>query len=168
MSCRLHHRRYCWHPWAKWLPLALGLVMNVALAAPIDEFRISDLEQKVRELENASREHARLIMQLQGQPGVTPSTLPSGSKTQSNEARWLSSANWQRIKAGMTELQVIEILGPPTQVRLAEAGPIPARLNEVHGRTMMYGMEIGRSGFLVGQVLLRNSQVISVEIPRLK
>lgn len=127
-------------------------------AAPIDEFRLSDIEQSLRTLETTVKDQARQIAELQRQSGHTalPVTTPSAV---SNDSRWVSSSNWARIKPGMEELQVIEILGAPTQQRMGD---------DSKRRTLLYAMEIGRSGFLSGSIILTDGRVSSVEIPTLK
>ena len=127
-------------------------------AAPIDEFRLSDIEQSLRTLETTVKDQARQIAELQRQSGHTalPVTTPSAV---SNDSRWVSSSNWARIKPGMEELQVIEILGAPTQQRTGD---------DSKRRTLLYAMEIGRSGFLSGSIILTDGRVSSVEIPTLK
>lgn len=145
--------------------LMLGLCnVQWAQAAPIDEFRLSGIEQNIRDLQTAVREQARTIADLQQQllggsrkSGVSPA-ISTGVSQLPTEQRWLSLANWQKIKPGMNELQVIEILGTPTQVRLDAA----------QTRSLLYAMEIGRSGFLTGRVVMTAGQSTAVEIPTLK
>lgn len=132
-------------------------------AAPIDEFRLSGIEQSIRDLQTTVREQARTIADLQQQlSGSTRKSdaipTPAGTSQLPTEQRWLSLANWQKIKPGMNELQIIEILGMPTQVRLDSA----------QTRSLLYAMEIGRSGFLTGRVVITAGQSTTVEIPTLK
>jgi hypothetical protein len=120
------------------------------------------MEQRIRDLENTTREQARLIAQLQSQSGggrnfnspAAPSR-PAGS----TEQRWLSASNWTRLKPGMSELQVIELLGVPTQIRISSDG---------RTRSLLYAMEVGRSGFLSGKVDLQDSKASNIELPQLK
>lgn len=127
-------------------------------AAPIDEFRLSDIEQSLRTLETTVKDQARQIAELQRQSGLTALPVSTQSAV-SNDSRWVSSSNWARIKPGMEELQVIEILGAPTQQRMGD---------DSKRRTLLYAMEIGRSGFLSGSIILTDGRVSSVEIPTLK
>jgi hypothetical protein len=141
------------------LLLCLGMWQPL-LAAPIDEFRLSDIEQNIRNLETTVREQARQIAELQRQPGnklLPPASSNIGSNN--NEARWLSISNWNRVKPGMSELQVIELLGAPSQQRVSD---------DKRTRTLLYAMEIGRSGFLTGSVALNDGKAIRIEIPSLK
>ena len=142
----------------------LGLLMihtfiwQPVQAAPIDEFRLSDIEQSIRTLETTVKDQARQIAELQRQSGHTILPVTTQSAV-SNDSRWVSSSNWARIKPGMEELQVIEILGAPTQPRMGD---------DSKSRTLLYAMEIGRSGFLSGRVTLTDGKVSSIEIPSLK
>ncbi|MGD9843399.1 MAG: hypothetical protein AB7F79_02335 [Steroidobacteraceae bacterium] len=128
------------------------------LAAPIDEFRLTDIEQNIRTLEATVREQARQIAELQRQPNNSPIHTTT-NYANGNDPRWLSHASWTLITPGMNELQVIELLGPPTQQRLADDSTT---------RALLYALEIGRSGFLTGRVTLSNGKVTAVEIPSLK
>lgn len=140
--------------------LMVLLATSSTLAAPIDEFRISDIEQKLRDLETTTREQARLIAQLQSQTPGAKTSAPIASVIPTNdEQRWLKSGNWAHLKPGMSELQVIELLGVPTQVRSSDDGQT---------RSLLYAMEIGRSGFLSGKVELQSGKLTLIELPHLK
>jgi hypothetical protein len=132
-----------------------------AHAAPIDEFRISDIEQQMRNLQSTVREQARQIAALQqrdGRSNNTPSTNATATAADNSKQRWLSVSNWQKLKSGMSELQVLEILGAPTQIR-----------NDTDGnRQLLYAMEIGRSGFLSGRVVTQSGAVKAIELPTLR
>ena len=150
--------------------IATGTLLGILLcpppaqSAPIDEFRVGDLEQKVRNLETASREQARQISELQQQvygnrrPAASESK-PASDVPNAGDRRWLTLANWQQIKPGMSEAQVIELLGAPTQLRVAD--------NDSN-RILLYAMEIGSSGFLAGKVVIATGRVTVVEFPALK
>ena len=57
----------------------------------------------------------------------------------------------------MGELEVINILGPPTSMR-----------QEGEARVLLYAMEIGAAGFLGGSVELRDRKVSEVNPPTLR
>ena len=141
------------------LLLMVCIVPQPVLAAPIDEFRLSDIEQNLRDLQTTVREQARQITELQRQSGSKPITsTSSNANSGAGDPRWLSSDGWNRLKPGMTELQVIELLGPPTQHRSADRST----------QHLLYALEIGRSGFLSGRVVLTDGKVTAVEMPSLK
>jgi hypothetical protein len=67
--------------------------------------------------------------------------------------------DWNRIKPGMSELQVVELLGTPTQMRIAD---------DNQSRQLLYALEIGRSGYLTGRITFSKGLVTVVEAPTLK
>jgi hypothetical protein len=64
---------------------------------------------------------------------------------------------WQGLRTGMSELEVIAALGPPTSMR-----------GQGNERVLFYALEIGNSGFLAGSVTLRDRVVAAIETPTLK
>jgi hypothetical protein len=139
--------------------LLLLCVPAMALAA--DDARVTRLEQDVRtlrtELQNLSRQIEQLRLQntrpeVDGRP--PPPALALDTPT---APAWLDAAKWQRLRPGMSELEVISALGPPSSIR-EQAGT----------RELLYAMEIGTSAFLAGSVRLRNRSVVEVRVPALK
>jgi hypothetical protein len=142
------------------------LLMVMSLYAPIaiaaEDFKITLLEQAVRDLQRQVEAQARQIDELRRQL-----SLPSGrSGTASPDvagagatgtALWLEASRWQKLQAGMGELEVINVLGPPTSMR-----------SEQGRRVLLYAMEIGTSGFLSGSVTLQDRVVTEVRKPALK
>jgi hypothetical protein len=124
-----------------------------------DDLKVAQLEQEVRylqrELSRLSQELETLRAQLP-RPAVSPAQA-APPRPQTTSSLWLDVARWHRVKTGMSELQVIEILGAPTSMR----GELPAR-------ELLYAMEIGGAGFLGGSVTLRDRMVVSVKIPILQ
>ena len=57
----------------------------------------------------------------------------------------------------MNELEVIGLLGPPSSMR-----------TECEARVLLYALEIGSSGFLVGSVVLHDRAVAEVRPPTLQ
>ncbi len=162
MSCLSNPLRHCslHGPLLCLLLVSTGLIQP-ALGAPIDEFRLSDIEQKIRDLEMLTREQARQLSQLQSRNAGgrnTPAPLPRNT-TSNAELRWVNAASWNRIKPGMSELQVVELLGAPTQMRIAD---------DNQSRQLLYAMEIGRSGYLSGRVTFSKGMVTAIELPTLK
>ena len=144
------------------LAIAAGLATPLAIAAPIDEFRLSDIEQKIRDLETLTREHTRQLSELQSPRSGGRNTAAPTSGTTTNDSRdlrWVNVASWNRIKPGMSELQVVELLGAPTQMRIADDG---------QSRQLLYALEIGRSGYLGGRITFSKGMVTAVELPMLK
>lgn len=143
---------------ANCLALLMLVCMQVEAA---DDFKIIKLEQDVRNLERQVQDLSRQLAELQQRgsrsddqrvPEPRPAAQPSSSQ-------WLDAVNWNRVRVGMSELEVISTLGPPTALRGAD---------DESSRTLMYAMEIGSSGFLSGSVQLKDRRVTEVQKPVLK
>lgn len=140
----------------------VALLMLVCMQVEAaDDFKIIKLEQDVRNLERQVQDLSRQLAELQQRdsrsddqrvPAPRPAAQPPSSQ-------WLDATNWNRVRAGMSELEVISTLGPPTSLRGADDGG---------SRTLIYAMEIGSSGFLSGSVQLKDRRVTEVQKPVLK
>ena len=62
--------------------------------------------------------------------------------------------NWGRLKAGLSEAQVVELLGPPTRVQ-----------SVVDTRTLYYEPDRKSTSTIHGSVILMDDRVIAVEPP---
>jgi hypothetical protein len=143
--------------------LWLGLLWAVSLpCTAADDFKIIELEQDVIELERRVEALSREVDRLRERGtsyAVPPDGQSSCAEAETCPPRWLRAANWQRVRPGMGEFEVIDILGTPTSVR---GSP------EAQSRTLMYALEIGTSAFLSGQVQLTDRRVSDVRPPVLK
>ena len=145
--------------------VCLMLLMLAApqFAAAADDYKVIKLEQDVRNLEQQVRELSRQVGELQRgatRPGdqlASPANRPAATTPAS--PLWLDAGNWDRIRIGMTELQVIETLGPPTTLRGAA---------DASARTLFYALEIGSSSFLGGNVEFTDGRVSRIQKPVLK
>ena len=139
--------------------LFLALCLLSAGAAA-DDFKIIKLEQDVRNLERQVQGLTREIADLRSRLARSGERLEldrASGRPQPASFDWLSAKNWDRVRPGMSELELIGLLGPPTSMRPAE-----------DGRVLLYAMEIGSNGFLSGSVTLKAQQVVSVEKPALR
>lgn len=142
----------------KWMAVLL-LFAPAAFAA--EDTRVSFLEQEVRNLHRQVDALSRQVETLSTRPerperpgtgATTPAKSPPASPTQ-----WVDAARWRKIRAGMSELEVIGTLGPPTSMR------------EENGmRVLLYALEIGPSAFLAGSVAFRDRAVAEVRQPVLQ
>lgn len=143
------------------LLFALALLGQSALAADDATYRLMKLEQDVRNLERQVQTLTRQLDELKQQSarvGERSSTAPRSSATPAaTSGEWLEAARWNRVRSGMGELEVINILGPPTSMR-----------QEGEVRVLLYAMEIGSAGFLSGSVQLRDRKVSEVSKPTLR
>lgn len=143
--------------------LGLLLLAMSQFAAAADDFKVIKLEQDVRNLEQQVRELSRQVAELQRGPS-RPGDQPASATNRQTPAAtgtslWLEAKNWDRVQTGMSELQVINILGPPTSLRAAA---------DARSQTLFYALEIGPANFLGGQVKLEDHRVTSIERPVLK
>lgn len=156
--------------------MARLLTMSILLLCPLlapaqDSIRIARLEQEVRQLQREVLTLSQLVSQLRARadapaaPAAPPAWAPSpgaGTAAQPDPhtpeaARWVSASRWRNLRPGMSDLEVISELGPPTSTR----GRDPELV-------LLYALEIGTSSFLAGSVTLRDHVVVAVETPTLK
>jgi hypothetical protein len=136
--------------------IALALTSGAALAA--DDPRVSFLEQEVRNLQRQVRALSRQVDELRTRPErPKPGVAPTRAAPASDPALWADASSWKQVRTGMSELEVINLLGPPTSMR-----------EENGSRVLLYAMEIGSSGFLGGSVTLRDREVAEVRQPTLQ
>jgi hypothetical protein len=135
------------------------VLLGAALSArAADDPRVSFLEQEVRNLHRQVDALSRQVDDLRMRPdrprgvGAPAAKAPPASSTQ-----WVDAARWQKIRPGMSELEVVATLGLPTSMR-----------EENGARILLYALEIGTSGFLGGSVLFRDHVVAEVRQPALQ
>ena len=145
----------------RYVLLALLLLVQGALAADDDTYRLMKLEQDVRNLERQVQTLTRQLDDLRQQQSRagdhTASPRSSNAPAGVSSTAWLEAGRWDRIRTGMSELEVIGVLGPPTSMR-----------EEDGARVLLYAMEIGSSGFLGGSVEFRDRAVTAVNKPVLR
>jgi len=134
----------------------LACLPLVAVAS--DAQRLSFLEQEVRNLQRQVQALSRQLDELRTRPQrPTAPALPASESNAADPGKWIDAAKWRRLRPGMSELEVIELLGAPTSMR-----------EEGDARVLLYAMEIGDSGFLGGSVTLRERVVTEVRQPVLQ
>jgi hypothetical protein len=144
------------------LPALLVVLLSFsAVAADDDTYRLMKVEQDVRNLERQVQSLTRELDNLRQQQSRAgdgiPSARSSGTPAAASSTAWLEATRWDRIRTGMSELEVIGALGPPTSMR-----------QDGDTRVLLYAMEIGSSGFLGGSVEFRDRAVSAVNKPVLK
>jgi hypothetical protein len=137
----------------------LALLLLPLTAAAADEGRISFLEQEVRNLQRQVQAMSRQLDELRTRPARLDAQPlePSRDAPASDLPRWVDASLWKRLRPGMTELEVIGALGPPTSMREEDGASV-----------LLYAMEIGSSGFLGGSVRLQDHKVAEVRQPSLQ
>ena len=144
----------------RYICFALLLTLAWPLTAQEDNFRIMKLEQDVRNLERQVGDLSRQVEDLKQQLTRPDMQAPKGPKpgaASAAPAAWINAGNWDRVRSGMSELEVISILGLPTSMRTND-----------RNRVLLYATEIGPSDFLSGSVTLRDGEVTEVTQPVLK
>jgi hypothetical protein len=144
-------------------PLLAACVL--AFASPLsaaEDFRVMKLEQDVRTLEREVQTLQRLVNDLQqrarrADPAVGFDTDRAPPAIESEQA-WLKASAWSRVRPGMSELEVIEILGKPTALR-------PDANDR---RALLYTLEIGATSYLTGSVAFDGGKVVEIVKPTVR
>jgi hypothetical protein len=102
---------------------------------------IADQETRIAELE-------RTVKALQTAAKPLPTPIPSATPP------WHLASNWILIKSGMSESQVVEILGPPTSVD-----------SSIDRRTLLYTPDANSTSTLKGSVTLIDDRVTAMTPP---
>ena len=128
--------------------LCLGVTSTTAWA---DDFaRIRQLEDDVKLLKQSIVKQGNRIDTLERSLSNYNKNLPTESDTSDG---WHNLTNWQSIKHGMSERQVISILGQST----SSIGLLPIR-------TIYYRGKVNGS-FVTGNIVLDDGRVMAVSIP---
>lgn len=140
----------------------LGVLLSFsAVAADDDTYRLMKVEQDVRNLEREVQTLTRQLDELRQQQSRagdrSSSARSSSAPAAASSTAWLEASRWDRVRKGMSELEVIGILGPPSSMR-----------QDGDTRVLLYAMEIGASGFLGGSVEFRERAVTAINKPVLK
>ena len=144
------------------LLLLAGLFPFATPLLAAEDFRVMKLEQDVRTLEREVQTLQRLVNELQQRARRSDPMfeLKNDSTAQPMEADtpWLKASAWNRVKPGMSELEVIEILGKPTALR-PDANDRKA---------LLYTLDIGTTSFLTGSVAFDGGKVVEIQKPTLR
>jgi hypothetical protein len=138
------------------------LSCSSAFAQQIDDLRVRQLENEVSRLQREISAQSRRIEELErtARSGATAPRLPPASPPREDSSpAWLLSTNWERLRPGMKELDVIALLGRPTSVH-ADADA------KVH--SLFYAMELGPNAILSGNVKIGESGVTQINKPVLR
>jgi hypothetical protein len=149
--------------------IALGVLLIAAatVAAPRtasaqDEIRVRQLENEVMRLQREIDAQNMRIERLESSartPGVAPPPISSSPRAADASPAWLVSTNWDKLRVGMKELDVIALLGRPTSVHTNAD-------SKTH--TMFYAMELGPNTFLTGNVRFGDAGVAEITRPALR
>lgn len=139
-------------------------VIFIVSAAPVfaqESERVRQLEQEVSLLKNTVVEQGRRIEALEresrGKSSASESNVPSKAqpRTASSAGQpWHDRNSWGRVKNGMSEAQVVSILGRPTSVKTVGGF-----------KTLFYRGEVSSSGSVSGNIKLQDDRVWQVNTP---
>ena len=130
-------------------------------ASAQEDYRVMKLEQDVRTLERQVQSLERLVSGLERSRRADPTVRLSSDRAAApaeDDQAWLKASAWNRVRTGMTELEVIEILGKPTALR-------PDASNR---RALVFTLEIGTTSFLTGSVSFADGKAVDVQKPTLR
>jgi len=146
----------------------MRLLVTVCLLAILtpshaaEDYRVMKLEQDVRTLEREVQSLQRVVSELQQRTRRTDPTYELKSERDQpapeSEQAWLKVSAWNRVRTGMSELEIIELLGKPTAMR-------PDANDR---RALLYTMEIGTTSFLTGSVAFQAGKVVDIQKPTLR
>ena len=147
------------------LPVGV-LFIAATLALPLPAFaqedlRLRQLENEVLRLQREIDTQNQRIERLESSartPGSSPPVVVTPRAADSSPA-WLVSTNWDKLRTGMKELEVIALLGRPTSVRSDDSA---------NTHTMLYAMELGPNAFLTGSVRFGDAGVAEINRPTLR
>jgi hypothetical protein len=148
------------------LMMGAVLVLGTGTGWSQDQLRVRQLENEVsrlqRELDAQSRRIDELERDLRGTSTRSLSPAPPDAVRREAESSpaWLLTTNWDRIKTGMKDVDVIALLGRPTTVRPDPDGG--------KGHSLMYALELGPNAVLAGNVRLDESGVAEITKPTLR
>jgi hypothetical protein len=142
--------------------MARALITTLFLCLPVaalaDDGRISFLEQEVRNLQRQVQALSRQVDELTRRPDrLAVRTPAAASRTPAAPVAWVDAAKWRKVTPGMSEIEVIGLLGAPTSMR-----------EDNGARVLLYAMEIGTTAYLSGSVTLRERAVAEVRKPEIQ
>ena len=147
------------------IALALVFATQLACAADFTDIRVNQLEQDILQLKQTMQQQARRIEVLESALSQSLNqnriVVERPARTGADDGRaWLKRSNWEKLKVGMPEAEVVQALGPPTTSR-----PINA---DSKSRTLFYSLELEAGGFLTGTVVVVEQRVAEIHKPTLR
>jgi SmpA / OmlA family len=133
------------------LLLLMGVVAMAQTRDPrVDELtkETAQLKRKIADQEGRIAELERAVKVLQSAAAPLPAPIPSPTPL------WHRASNWTQIKVGMSEAQVVAILGSPTNVD-----------SSIDKRTLLYEPDASSTSPLKGSVTLIGDRVTGMTPP---
>lgn len=130
--------------------------------AQVDDLRLRQLENEVNRLRREIEAQSRRIDELErtAHNGAVSAQPPSvKAPREDSSPAWLIGTNWDRLRPGMKEIDVIALLGRPTSVRTDADGK---------RHSLFYAMELGPNAVLSGNVQFDAGGVTAISKPVLR
>lgn len=140
--------------------LAIAVLVTAAAASAQQPDRVRQLEQEVNLLKRIVSEQAKRIERLERDVRGTSSGIDASGSAASrpqiatSSAPWHDRASWGSVKNGMSEAQVVSLLGRPTSVETIGSF-----------KTLFYRGAVPSSGSVSGNIKLQDDRVWKVNIP---
>ena len=134
---------------------SLYLTLPLTAMAQARDPQIEELKKETAQLKTVVADHEHRIAELEKtvralQAVATPLPTPLPAAVPA----WRSASNWNQIKLGMSEAQVVQILGPPAR---AEAS--------IDVRTLIYLPDSHSTSTLSGKVTLTDDRLTAAVPP---
>jgi hypothetical protein len=127
---------------------------GIAMAQTRDP-RVDELTKETAQLKRTIADQGARIAELEKAVKTLQAAAPSlPSRIPSEIPPWHRASNWTLIKAGMSEAQVVEILGPPTSVDTS-----------IDTRILLYAPDSNSTSTLKGSVTLTDDRVTAMVPP---
>jgi hypothetical protein len=139
----------------KHLPAALLLVTcGVAMAQTRDP-RVDELVKETTQLKKTVADQEERITQLEKAVKMLQAAMPPlPARIPVETPPWQRASSWAPIQSGMSEAQVVQLLGPPTSVQGA-----------IDSRTLNYGPDAKSTTTLKGSITLVDDRVTAMVPP---
>jgi outer membrane protein assembly factor BamE (lipoprotein component of BamABCDE complex) len=134
------------------------LVACWAAMAQTRDPRVDDLTKETAQLKRTIADQERRIAELEKTVKLLSGAVtPATARIISDTPPWQVASNWSLIRKGMSEAQVMEVLGPPTRVQSA-----------IDTRTLLYTTDAQSTTTLNGSVTLTDDRVIASIPPNIR
>ena len=132
------------------LVLTCGIAVAQTRDPRVDELtkETAQLKQQITDQEARIAELERAVKFLQSAAPPMPAPIPSPTLA------WHQPSKWSQIKTGMSEAEVVAILGPPTSVD-----------SSIDQRTLLYAPDSKSTSALKGSVTLIDDRVSAMTPP---
>lgn len=135
--------------------MGIFLLMLIQPAVFAADATTQQLSKTVADLKRLLEEQGDRIDELERRLSTSaPISKSVQDKGTQQEGTWRSGSAWDRLKSGMSESQVVSVLGQPTS-------------SETLGsfRTLYYRGEVEGSGFVSGNVKFSDDRMFLANIP---